>query len=129
MLAQLAGGTGTVTGRTVSEAASRGDLAARQLLDRLGYWLGLGIATLVNLLDVEVVVIGGGLVMNGNLLLAPARASFQHFVFGRDHRMVPPIMPAHFGPGAGMIGAASLALDQCREQEPATNSVSSHVSA
>jgi glucokinase len=64
----------------------------------------------VNALNPEVVVIGGGAVAAGELLLGPARA-----VVAR--RALPPvrervrIVPAHFGDESGMLGAALLALE------------------
>jgi glucokinase len=112
ILATLAGGAEKVTGQTVFDAAQRGDQTARELFGQIGYWLGVGIASVVNLLDVEVVVIGGGLVSAGELLLAPTRESFGSFLFGRTRRPLPPIVPARFGPDAGVVGAATLALDQ-----------------
>lgn len=115
MLARISAEAGAVTGRTVSEAAARGDRTSLQLIHRVGHWLGIGIASVVNLLDVELVVVGGGLAEGGDLLLGPARESFQRFVFGRGHRVLPPVVPAHFGPDAGVVGAASLALSLCRE--------------
>jgi glucokinase len=113
MLATLAGGTEEVTGEVVFDAAQHGDRTARELFGQIGYWLGIGIASVVNLLDIELVVIGGGLVNTGELLLAPTRESFSHFVFGRTRRALPAIVPAHFGADAGVVGAAALALEQC----------------
>jgi glucokinase len=114
MLATLAGGAEKVTGQTVFDAAQRGDPTARGLFSQIGYWLGLGIASAVNLLDIEIVVIGGGLVTAGELLLAPTVESFRGFLFGRSRRSLPAIVPARFGPDAGVIGAATLALDHSR---------------
>jgi glucokinase len=110
LLAQLAGVPGKVTGEVVFRAAREGDPAALELFQRLGFWLGVGIASLVNLFDPELVVVGGGLVATGNLLLAPARASLERYTFGLQHRELPPVVPARLGPEAGMVGAASLAL-------------------
>ncbi|MFC5146788.1 ROK family protein [Streptomyces aureoversilis] len=111
-LATLAGGPGRVTGETVSAAARTGDPAARAQLERLGHWLGIGMATLVNLFDVELVVVGGGVAEAGELLLAPTRSSFARYVTAGAHRELPDIKPARLGPEAGWIGAALLALDQ-----------------
>ena len=111
-LAQLAGPAGKVTGETVHEAARSGDPTAQQLFDQLGYWLGAGIASLVNIFDPQLVILGGGLVTTGNLLLTPARASFERFVFARPHRKLPALAPAQLGTDAGLIGAALLALHQ-----------------
>jgi glucokinase len=119
VLATLAGGAEKVTGQTVFDAAQHGDQTARELFGQIGYWLGVGIASVVNLLDIEIVVIGGGLVSAGEMLLAPARESFGSFLFGRSRRPLPPIVPARFGPDAGVVGAATLAIDQCDLQRSA----------
>jgi glucokinase len=126
VLAALAGEAEKVTGQVVFDAARRGDRTARELFGQIGYWLGVGIASVVNLLDIELVVIGGGLVSAGELLLAPAKESFGRFLFGRARRPLPAIVPAHFGPGAGVVGAAALALDQDDLRRPAPTAPPSH---
>lgn len=113
LLAKLAGTADKVTGETVHEAALKGDPVAGKLFDQLGHWLGIGIASLVNLFDPQLVILSGGLVTTGDLLLQPARASFERFVFARAHRKLPPLALAQLGTDAGLIGAALLALHQC----------------
>lgn len=112
MLATIAGHADSVTGETVFAAAGRGDPVARGLFDQLGYWLGAGIASLVNLFDPEIVILTGGLITTGDLLLAPTRNSFERFVFAPQRRTLPAIIPARLGTDAGLIGAALLALDR-----------------
>jgi glucokinase len=109
-LATLAGDPELVTGELVFQVAREGDPTALGLFEQLGFWLGVGVASMVTLFDPAVVVIGGGLVETGELLLAPARASLQRFVYGAAHRPLPPMIPARLGPRAGMIGAGALAL-------------------
>jgi len=109
-LATLAGGPQRVTGEIVFQAAKEGDQAAIALFERTGYWLGVGIASLITIFDPDMVVVGGGLAATGELLLAPARASMERYVFGRAHRDLPPVAPARFGADAGLVGAATLAL-------------------
>ncbi len=109
-LAQLAGSPEEVTGEVVFQAAREGDQVARELFERLGFWLGVGIASLVNLFDPELVVIGGGLVATGDLLLVPARANLERYAFGLHHRELPPVVPARLGSEAGLVGAAILSL-------------------
>jgi glucokinase len=114
-LAVLAGPAGTpggITGEVVASAAREGDSAARSLFDEMGRWLGIGIASLVTIFDPELVVIGGGLAQTHELLLPPAQASFERFVFGRSHRTLPPLVPARLELFAGLIGAGALALHQ-----------------
>ena len=64
-----------IRGGLVTELAHDGDEQARGVLALVGQRLGIGIAGLVNALDPEVVVIGGGAVAAGDLLLDPARAT------------------------------------------------------
>lgn len=110
LLARLAGRPDQVTGRTVHQAALQGDPLAVRQFERVGFWLGVGAASLVNLFDFDLVVIGGGLVEAGDLLLGPTRTAFEQFVFATEHRRMPSIIPAELGPDAGWIGAGLLAL-------------------
>jgi glucokinase len=105
----LAGGR-EITGPLVTELAHDGDAAARAVIAGLGRWLGIGIASFVNVFNPEVVVVGGGLVAAGDLLLAPARAvvAERALVPARDQVR---IVPARFGDESGMLGAAALAFD------------------
>ena len=109
-LAALAGGPDLVTGEVVFAAAAEGDKPALALFERVGHWLGVGIASLVTIFDPDLVVVGGGVAATGDLLLAPARASFERYVHARDHRDLPPVVPARLGADAGLVGAATLAL-------------------
>jgi glucokinase len=104
-----------ITGAVVTELAHGGDQAAGEALAVVGRRLGAGITSVVNALNPEVVVIGGGAVAAGDLLLDPARAVVAQ-------RALPParervrIVPAHFGDESGMLGAALLALDAVRSR-------------
>ncbi len=98
------------TGKTVTVAAHAGDEFALQVLARCGFWLGVGVASLVNALDPEMVVVGGGAMQAGHLLLEPARKSLAGRLIGRGHRPIPPLVKAHLGDEAGFIGAALLSL-------------------
>jgi glucokinase len=109
-LAVLAGGPARVTGEVVFAAAREGDEVALALFGRIGGWLGVGIASLVTIFDPDLVVVGGGVAATGELLLAPARASFEQYLYGRAHRDPPPVVPARLGADAGLVGAATLAL-------------------
>lgn len=112
-LRRLAGGDpDAVTGEHVTEAAQRGDRSAIGVLRTVGRRLGEGIAGLVNVIDPEVVVVGGGAIVAGDLLLEPARAAFAEAVEGHGHRPEVPLVPAALGNDAGAIGAATLALDE-----------------
>ena len=62
-----------ITGALVTELAHDGDPPAADVMRMMGERLGLGVVSLVNIFNPEVVVVGGGAIAAGELLLAPAR--------------------------------------------------------
>jgi glucokinase len=109
-IATLAAGN-EVSGRHVSDAARGGDQAALAIMAEVGRRLGEGIAGLVNILDPQAVVVGGGVAEEGDLLLEPARRAFLDTVEAADRRPEVPMLAAELGNDAGALGAAALALD------------------
>jgi glucokinase len=113
MIARLSGGDPSkVSGPLVSEAARAGDTVARGILTQVGERLGEGLAGLANVLDPEVVVVGGGAIEAGELLLEPARIAFSRSIEAPAHRPPIPFLAAELGTDAGAIGAALLALEE-----------------
>ncbi|MGO9976603.1 MAG: ROK family protein [Solirubrobacteraceae bacterium] len=110
-LAQAVAAGREPTGPLVTELAHDGDESAIEALALIGSRLGVALASIVNMLNPEVIVIGGGVIAAGEFLLAPARAEVAA-------RALPPsrdyvrIVAARFGVEAGMIGAAALAIDE-----------------
>jgi glucokinase len=99
-----------VTGALVTELAHDGDATARDVLALMGTHLGVGIANVVNILNPEVVVVGGGVLAAGELLLEPARRVVAERALAPSRDQVR-IVPTRFGDASGMIGAALLAMD------------------
>lgn len=109
-LLDLAGGNvDAINGPLVTQAAREGDPAARAAFAEVGHWLGTGMADIVQILDVEIIVVGGGVVEAGELLLAPARAAFVDQLAARSSLPVAPVVAAQMGNLAGVVGAADLA--------------------
>ncbi len=107
-LDRLGAARGIGDGYAVVDAARAGDPEARDCMRILGERLGVGIANVVNIFDPELVVIGGGVSLAGELLLAPAKESAARFIVpgvGTETR----IELARYGPQAGVRGAALLA--------------------
>ena len=100
-----------VAGDHVEAAARAGDADAKALLARYADNVALGLAGLANVLDPELIVIGGGLVELGPLLFDPLRAAFMRHVEGAAFRPAIPIVPARLGERAGAVGAAVLARE------------------
>jgi glucokinase len=99
---------GPITGRTVTDAAAKGDEMARDVVAEAGRHLGVALASLSNIFDPDVIVIGGGVSAAGDLLLDPAREELRA-------RALPPmnktsVKIAELGGDSGMIGAAAMAL-------------------
>jgi glucokinase len=99
-----------VTGMLVTELAHDGDRAARDVVTLVGTRLGVGVANLVNALNPEVVVVGGGVVAAGDLLLGPVREAVLERALHPGATQVR-VVPARFGAESGMLGAAILALE------------------
>ena len=101
---------GEITGALTTELAHDGDPDARRLVGELGERLGVGIVSLVNIFNPELVVVGGGVIAAGDLLLDPARRVLAERALPVIRDMVR-IVPASFGAESGMVGAAAIALD------------------
>jgi len=100
-----------VTGGLVTELAHDGDPLCREVIAEAGRWLGIGIVSLVNLFNPELVIIGGGASAAGDLMLDPAREVLAERGLPPNRQMVKVVL-AHFGSEAGMMGAALLALEK-----------------
>jgi glucokinase len=99
-----------VSGALVTELAGEGDPDSLGILSEAGRKLGAGLSGLANAFNPEVIVIGGGASAAGELLLAPAREELRRRALGPNREV--PVVAAHFGPEAGMLGAAALALEE-----------------
>jgi glucokinase len=98
------------TGRDLVQLATEGDSRATEALAGLGRILGAGLASLVNVFNPEVIVVGGGFGEAGELVFAPARevVASEALPPGRD---LVRIVPAELGPEAGLIGAGLIAFE------------------
>lgn len=97
---------------TVAQRADEGDEAARQALATCGRRLGIGLAIIVNLLNPERIVVGGGIARSEMWYLDPARAEGRRRARKAAWERCE-VVVAELGADAGAIGAALL----CREGE------------
>ena len=109
VLARAGGVVEAVTGHEAGLAALAGEPDGLAILAEHGADVALGLGGLVNILDPELVVIGGGLVHLGEALLGPIRAALPAHVEAPAQRTVPPVVAAALGEQAGAVGAAALA--------------------
>jgi len=95
----------------VARAAEQGDPLATELLESAFAYLGLGVASLVNVLNPACVVVGGGLSALGERLLGPIRAAITSHANSVASRAVS-VRSAALGSAVGVLGAAALILFQ-----------------
>jgi glucokinase len=94
-----------LTGPLITQLAEEGDPVAAEAISLIGERLGIGLVSLVNIFNPQVVVIGGGVSAAGELLLRPARALVRERALP-PNRDVVRIETAAFGAEAGLVGAA-----------------------
>ncbi len=105
---------GRITAEVIADAARRGDRFARQLLAEVGANLGRGVASIVALVNPEVVVLGGGLAEAGPWLLSPLRRAARQWGQPLASRQVR-IVRSRLGESAGIVGAARFAMLKLQE--------------
>ena len=96
--------------RAVVKLARRGDSQARELLAEAGHYLGLALANLVDILNPQMIVVGGGVAAAGNLLLAPAQETMRRWAQPLAVKQVR-IRRSRLGARAGLLGVAKLCFD------------------
>jgi glucokinase-like ROK family protein len=111
-----------ITVREVAEAARRGDLAAQEILNRSGTFIGIAVAGLINLVNPSVVIVGGGVAEVGDLLTAPIRKVVRERSLRAAEHAVK-ITTAMLGRRSTLIGAmvqaTNIAIHNTIERKPA----------
>ena len=100
-----------VAGPEVTAAAADGDAVAIEVLEEVGHWLGVALASMVNVLDPELILLGGGAAAAAApWMLDPARRCMTERLVGSAWREAPEVALAVLGDDAGVVGAGLLAL-------------------
>ena len=100
---------GKITPKAISMAAKDGDKISIEVLKETGEILGHAIASLVNILNPEMIIIGGGISNAGDLLMEPIRMGMLKHAYTIPASAVE-IVRAQLGNDAGLVGSASLAV-------------------
>ncbi|MBN1936411.1 MAG: ROK family protein [Anaerolineae bacterium] len=98
-----------VTAKDVVEAMNQGDGYARDIIEQAMNYLGIGMASLVNLFNPQMIVIGGGLTNIGDLLLEPVKRGIDLHAFPSAGQYIQ-IRLAELGDQVGIVGAAGAAM-------------------
>jgi glucokinase len=109
ILALAEGCLNRVRSEHVLQAAREGDALAMALVEETAYYMGWGIANLVNILNPQIVLLGTIAVAAGDLLLDPIRRTVTEMAMQRPLEAVK-IMPAELGDSIGDLAAISLVI-------------------
>ncbi|MFQ6083577.1 MAG: ROK family protein [Candidatus Aminicenantia bacterium] len=93
-----------LTAEEVFERAKKGDKTAQKAFQKAGYYLGLGLASIINLLNPEKIILGGGVMEAGDFLLKPALEEVKKRAYQKAIECCK-IEKASLGNNAGIIGA------------------------
>ncbi|MBE7704539.1 MAG: ROK family protein [Cyanobacteria bacterium SIG29] len=96
-----------ITPYYVCEAAKQGDVVAKKIFETMGTYIGIGLSSVVNLLNPEKIVIGGGVADAGEFLFAPIRETLKKRSMPIQGAAVQ-VVHAELGNSAGVIGASLL---------------------
>lgn len=97
-----------LTPKEIFDGAESGDVKLQKVLELYIRRLGIGIVNVVNIFRPQLVLLGGGMSVQGEILLEPIREMMKKGCFGGEKGELPEIEVAALGNEAGMIGAASL---------------------
>ena len=105
-----------ITPAVIDQAADSGDALAREVMEETGMWIGIGASNMINILNPEVFVIGGGVAQAGETLFEPIRRTIaaRAVKLQASHCRV---VPAELGDEAGVRGGIALVLDRLQEQK------------
>lgn len=98
---------GIITPYIVAQAALQGDAVSIQIFKQMGKIIGTGLASVVNLLNPEKIIIGGGVADAGSILLDPIKATIIDRAMPIQAKAVE-VVPAQLANAAGVIGASLL---------------------
>ena len=99
-----------ITAKSVFALARKGERSAQLIVKRTAHYLGLACASLINIFDPEMVIIGGGMAQAGEILFRPLRQVVKNSIMPHPYRK-PLIVPARLGEDAGLLGAAALVFN------------------
>jgi glucokinase-like ROK family protein len=116
LAAQLQRGEGTLIER-VFAAARAGDVATQTMLEERACYMGISLANLVNVLNPELIVLGGIYAQGADLLFPAIEATMRQRAFAHLGERVR-LETTSFGRQAGVIGAAALALSTFFYDQP-----------
>jgi glucokinase len=108
---KISQGIENITAKIVYDSAKAKDVVAMQVIKEVGKYLGVGIANLVNILNPQLVIIGGGVSFNGDILLDSVKDSLALYSLSLSRENVQ-VKLSQLGNDAGILGAACLVFQR-----------------
>ncbi len=108
------GDTELLDGKIIFDAAVAGDAYAKWVFDETATWIGLGAASMVNMLNPERIILCGGMIAAGDMLFDKVREVVRANAFEVPVKRCQ-ILPAGLGGDSGVIGCAGCALARWQE--------------
>ncbi len=99
-----------VNGKTAFIAAKQGDKVANAVVKRYIKYIGMGLVNFANLFYPEIIIVGGGISKEGDVLVKPLQRYVSRNVYGSKYNPKIKVVAATLGNDAGIIGAATLAM-------------------
>ena len=93
----------------LADEAYRGDVLAQKFYDELGHYLGISLANVVNILDPELIIVGGGVIESSDLFLSRTKKIMREYIKSPESKVIK-IVKSKLGANAGAIGAALLVV-------------------
>lgn len=107
---KIAGSLENVNGLTSFDAMRKGDEEAQKVVDEYLHSVATGLVDIINILQPEVICIGGGISKEGDYLLKPLKEHAEREMYARYNKVRTEIRIAKLGNDAGIIGAALLGV-------------------
>ncbi len=107
----LAGSVDAITGNHVSDALADENADAVRIFDEFCRLVAVGVSNLVMIMDLEQIVVGGGLVRIGEPLSSGIQNHLGQLIVGSGHRPQVEVVLAQLGADAGALGAGLMAVD------------------
>jgi glucokinase len=104
-----------LTPKIICEAAKKGDPVAQEVVKEVGEYIGVGLANVVNLLNLDRVIIGGGISQAGRVILEPIKASLKRYTLNLGRKGLK-VNLSILGARAGLLGSAVLVLEKMEQE-------------
>jgi glucokinase len=105
-----------ITAQLIFEKAKNGDVYSLEVVNNAAKYLGIALGSVINLLNLEAIIIGGGVASSGDFFINKIKFYTEQIawkLFTKDLK----IIPAQLLNDAGIIGAASLAIEEIIEEK------------